>query len=70
MTEEQEKIFEELDEMLAEHERYKEEYGKKYAGLSEEEKMKFQLQELEEVEKIITMMGMKVERIDMDNKGD
>ncbi|MBQ8424557.1 MAG: hypothetical protein IJX17_00875 [Clostridia bacterium] len=54
-----------LDEMISEHNKFKEYYNKKYEGISEEEKLKLQLEELKQVEEIVKLTNMKKEEIDI-----
>ena len=58
--------FDELDEMLAEHEKFKQEYGEKYQNLSKEERIKENIKELNQVKNFINKTGMKSETIDID----
>ena len=73
MTEAEEKkildeAMKELDEMLAEHEKFKEEYGKKYANLSPEEQKKLYIEELEQTYDFLVHSGMKVDKIEVENE--
>ena len=53
-----------LDEMIEEHNKFKEDYAKKYEGVSEEERLKLQLEELKQVEEIVNLTKMKKEEIE------
>ena len=63
-----ESALDELDEMLAEHEKFKKEYGKKYQNLSKEKRVKEQVEELQETYDFIEKTGMKKETIKVDKR--
>ena len=58
-------VLAELDQMLAEHEKFKEEYGKKYEGLTREQKIEEQIKELELTKSFIEKTNMKVENVEL-----
>ncbi len=74
MDKEKEKLLEEvlaeLDEMLEAHEKFKEEYGKKYANLTPEESKKLYLQELNESYDFAVKSGMKIVNFDDNDNGE
>ncbi len=69
MDEEKEKLLEEvlreLDEMLEAHERYKEEYGKKYENLTPEQSKELELQELRASRDFAEKVGMTIETVNI-----
>lgn len=72
MNEEQRRVLDEamaeLRKMLDDHEKYKEEYAKKYEGLSEEEADRLYDSELEQANMIIEKTGMKTQKNDDDKE--
>lgn len=65
MTEEQRRVLDEamaeLDMMLEMHEKFKEEYGKRYEGLTPEEREQEYHKQLLAVQEILDQSNMKVE---------
>ncbi len=58
-------IMRELDEELEAHERYREEYGRKRAGLTREELYELELRELRESYEWAKANGMQIVTVDM-----